>query len=437
MKRTDVIQVVGAAAAFAGLGFLFVHSQTPQLPAHTRIAAELPRMKELDAALSFHLVQSRVGLLRNYDPIVATQARLQTARDNLAQAMTAAYPDAPTDIFRPLREYGELLAEKETLIEDYKSGNAVLRNSIQYLPTIAQITEKDLRSEGRNDGGRIDALLRAALVYLNSPADENKADVMTALTSLERWLPRDSNYAAQDAHLFMAHVQTILTEKAKVNGLLTQFTNLPTRERSENFSAAYQAHYAATARQANSYRLALFGACVLLIVFVGGILAKLKRSQANLLLEQETLEQRVAARAAALTQAKTETELLLAQMQGVALQVGSKRAGHHADRRAAFHSLPRRRGRRSSASPFPFSGSPNRPDFPLRSVSAWREAARRKSCRWRRPTPRLPACGNWRKRRCPAANRSKRRRWRPTRKCAKHRRQRKKGFALRRKLRLL
>ena len=321
MKRTDAMQAAGAGVAFAVLGFLFVHSQTPHFQAHTRIAAELPRMKELDAALSFHLVQSRVGLLRNYDPLVATQARLQTSRENLTRAMTEAYPDAPDDIFRPLREYGELLAEKENLIEDYKSSNAILRNSTQYLPTIAQITEKDIRREGRNDGGRIDALLRAALIYLNSPADENKADVTAALDSLERWLPRDSNYARQDAQLFTAHAQTILTEKAKVSGLLTQLTRLPTGERSESFSAAYQSHDAEMARQANNYRLALFGACILLVVFVGGILAKLKRSQANLLLEQETLEHRVAERAAALTQAKTETETLLAQMQGVALQV--------------------------------------------------------------------------------------------------------------------
>ena len=321
MKRTDAIQSAGAAMAFAALGFLFLHSQTPHFQAHTRVAAELPRMKELDASLSFNLVQSRVGLLRNYDPLVATQARLQTSRENLTRAVTEAYPGAPDDIFRPLREYGELLAEKENLIEDYKSSNAILRNSTQYLPTIAQITEKDVRREGRSDDGRINALLRAALVYLNSPADENKADVTAALTSLERWLPRDSGYAQQDAQLFMAHVQTILNEKARVSGLLAQFTSLPTRERSENFSAAYGARYAETARQANNYRLALFGACVLLVVFVSGTLAKLKRSQASLLVEQETLEQRVAERAAALTQAKTETETLLAQMRGAAVQV--------------------------------------------------------------------------------------------------------------------
>ena len=322
MKRTSAIQAASAAAALAGLGFLFVHSQTPHFQARAQIAAELPRMKELDASLSFHLVQSREGLLRNYDPLVATQARLQTSHENLTRAMTEAYPDLPDPIFRPLREYKELLNEKENLIEDYKSSNAILRNSTQYLPTIAQITEKEFQREGRNDSGRIDALLRAALVYLNSPADENKADVTAALISLERWLPRDSGYAQQDAQLFIAHVRTILNEKAKVSGLLAQFTRLPTRERSENFSAAYGAYYAETAGKANNYRLALFGACVLLIIFVGGILAKLKRSQANLLLEQETLEQRVAERAAALTQAKTETETLLAQMQRVARQVG-------------------------------------------------------------------------------------------------------------------
>ena len=53
---------------------------------------------------------------------------------------------------------------------------------------------------------------------------------------------------------------------------------------------------------------------------MAGIFAKLKRSQNNLRVEQETLEHRITERTSALTRAKTEVESLFAQMQVVAAQ---------------------------------------------------------------------------------------------------------------------
>ena len=270
--------------------------------------------------MSAALIQERVGLLRNYDPIVAGQMRLRSSYTNLTREVKSAYPDTPDAMARPLRDYGELLTKKEELIEDFKSGNAILRNSSQYLPTIAQITQSELRREGRSDSGRIDTLLRVALTYLNQPGEEGRAPLTDAITSLEKWLPSSSSYATQDARLLIAHARVVAAAKNQVNALLSQFVAMPTLERSEDFAAAYQSHYNAMMRRANAARLALSGACVLLLVFVAGIFAKLKRSQNNLRLEQETLEQRITERTGDLTRAKTEVESLFAQMQVVAAQ---------------------------------------------------------------------------------------------------------------------
>ena len=321
MNRSALIQAVGGAVALAALGFLFLHSQTPHLEAHTRIAAELPRIEKSDATLNCNLIRARVGLLRNYDPIVAEQMRQRIAYGHLTQAVKTAYPDTPDDMARPAREYGELLAKKDELIEDFKSSNAILRNSMQYLPTLAQTTQKEFQAEGIGGAGQIDALLRAALVYLDKPEAESRAEFSTAIESLQNGLPASSGYAVMDARLLVAHAKAILTRKERTDALLGQITELPTRERGEEFAAAYQSHYAATLRQANAARLALSGACVLLLVFVAGVFAKLRRSQANLRLEQETLEQRIAERTGALTRAKMEAEALYAQMQAVAGQV--------------------------------------------------------------------------------------------------------------------
>ena len=213
MKRLALLQAAGAVFAFAALTILFFQSQTPHFEAHADIAKELPNVEKLDASLSAALIQERVGLLRNYDPIVAGQMRLRSSYTNLTRGVKSAYPDTPDDMARPLRDYGELLTRKDELIEDFKSGNAILRNSSQYLPTIAQITQRELRREGRSDNGRIDTLLRVALTYLNQPGEENRAPLTDAIEALEKWLPSSSSYAEQDARLLIAHARVVAAAK--------------------------------------------------------------------------------------------------------------------------------------------------------------------------------------------------------------------------------
>ena len=321
--KSRFLQPLPALAAVALLAFLFVQTQMPQGEEHRQLAAELPRLKQQDALLTSSLIQTHVGLVRSYDPVVENLAQIKDTNQTISQRLARLYPEKPSDISAPLADFGALLTRKEDLIEKFKSAHAILHNSTNYLPTIAQIATRQVRQEGgpAQIAGQIETLLKATLIYLNGGSVENRDAVLPALTGLQRSVPQCPGMSREDVKLLLAHVQTILTQKENTTNLLAQFAALPTAERSENFTRGYQAHYSAALQRTNSFRFALFGFCVLLVAGVAAILARLKRSQELLRREQETLEQRIAERTGALETAKEQTEMLLARMRGVASQV--------------------------------------------------------------------------------------------------------------------
>ena len=310
-------------AAVAILGFLFVQTQMPHSEEHRQLAAELPRLKQQDALLTSSLIETHVGLIRNYDSLVENLAQIKATNQTVSQRLTRLYPEKPSDIAAPLQDFGELLARKEDLIEKFKSANAVLHNSMNYLPTIAQISAQQVRQDSGPPQvvGQIETLLKATLIYLNGGGVENRDAVLPALNALQQSVSQCPGMSHEDVKLLLAHVQTILTQKENAVGLLAQFAALPTAERSDHFTQGYQAHYSAGLQRTDTYRLALLCFCVTLVGCVAVIMARLKRSQELLRREQETLEQRIAERTGALETANEQTQTLLARMRGVAAQV--------------------------------------------------------------------------------------------------------------------
>lgn len=113
------------------LGYLFHRTQAVDLDEQNRIMLKLRELEKLDAQWDLNVLRSHIGLNADYDPLSAPLPRMARLRADLQLALTLPRTAAAMDIYQELLR---AMDEKEALVEQFKSQNAVLRNALSYFP---------------------------------------------------------------------------------------------------------------------------------------------------------------------------------------------------------------------------------------------------------------------------------------------------------------
>ena len=277
----NLLMVISGVILFA---FLFIKAQAIDFNQHNRYVVVLRQLNELDTRINQNILQTRYGLLTYYDPIVNDLEKLQDLQKRLKQTPTFINQPSQIEIHQSLQAHVGVLQQKERLIEDFKSKNAILRNSLYYFPIAIANTVKKSSAQSRN--GKLvmllNNLLRDVLVYnLSSneglrPKINQQIDVI--LTNRGQLT---SSLKDSDLEIVLAHAKIILQYQPYVNNLVGQIIVLPTTQRAEALSETYSRHYQQALRTANIYRFWLF---LFSLVLVGSISAyiirKLRKSAA-------------------------------------------------------------------------------------------------------------------------------------------------------------
>ena len=298
--------------AFALLAYLFAHSRIGQMTEHTQMVDDLRRMKEADGLLTQETLELRYSLLTNYDPLVATSQSLQESAGRLPQEAQALYSaDSSRALGSSLQSYLDGISRKQQVIEDFKSKNALLKNSLAYLPVL-------VTSLG---DPQADRLLRQVLIYSNTNSPEAKGEVQSLLEQLSQSRARFPADKQPDLDLLLAHARLILVQHEAVDSLLIQMVTLPTGQGNEEVFQADQALYRGRQQQANTYSLALGIFCALLLASVAGFLIQLGKSAQAVREANERLESRVEERTEALGQSKAAMDAIVSHLRRLMAEV--------------------------------------------------------------------------------------------------------------------
>lgn len=324
---------IGVAALLvvlgATLGYLFNRTQAIDLDAQNRVILNLRELEKLDAEWNVNILRSHIGINADYDPLIAPLPRMHQLRGELAVALALARgPDAAT----AYRDLVKAMLQKEALVEQFKSQNAILRNALAYMP--AAIT--DLKTELNG----IERALVPARTVLALDAALN-----TLLTDLLRYnLVPDPQLGAQIQHQIGAmmvlrgwfsvhmrerveelerHAQAILRLRRQENEVEREIASSASAPAMDRLAAVFNSAFDQVQRDRQRFRGYLFaysGVLLLLLVFFA---RRLRRSyqiinavNRDLTAANETLELRVAERTAAL-EAKSEQLAQLAMYDGL------------------------------------------------------------------------------------------------------------------------
>jgi two-component system, NtrC family, sensor kinase len=306
-SRSRWLPLAGLAVVLATLlVFLYVKTAVHDSSGYFENVALLRQLKQLDAQWELDVLKSKIGATANYDSLVNPLAELNELRERLEGVVAGEGHASPAALAASTQAFSKAIDEKARLIEHFKSHNAVLRNSLAFLPTAADEARPSVGGIAGGDPAvrkrastQVDDVLLGSLVYSQSPSNEKAAQIQGDLTRL-LYRTSGSPIVPDGLMIFTAHVQTVMREQPLVDALLKDVAAVPTAARIDAIDNLLGKEQRENSGQDRRYRqyLLIFAAAMsglLLYVAIGLIRshAVINRVNHELLGSNAALEQRV------------------------------------------------------------------------------------------------------------------------------------------------
>ena len=300
--------------------FLYLMAGTDATLDYARCRDLINRVKQLDAQWDTEILKARIAVARNYDPLVKAPQEMR----QLLQSFTPIDPGQEhkaADAWKDRRDtLTQALSEKARLVEQFKSRNAILRNSLAFLPTaeddiqhqLSELQDQDklMLQDMSND---IYDLLLSALEFAQTTTDERAHTIELGLNQVmidAQRLPPSFNEPVQ---ILLNHINLILREQPKVNSLIEQIDAVPVSESLDAITDQLnqEQQQADQINQRHHWYLLLFSALLLvLLLYLASRLirsyAEINRVNHALQVANTDLEQRVERRTQSLREAQSE-----------------------------------------------------------------------------------------------------------------------------------
>jgi two-component system NtrC family sensor kinase len=302
------------------LVFLYLKSSSDQTSTYTASRDLIREIKQLNSQWDSEVLKARIALTHNYDPLVAPLTEMNRLWDRLEQRESQHRHEDPARWQAGQETYRQAIEEKARLVEQFKSHNAVLRNSLAFLPTAEDdiqaqfltLTDADKLLQQSIATDTYDVLL-SSLEFAQVTSDDKAADMLVGLNKLainKLSLPESFQVPVE---ILSKHISLILREQPVVNDLLERIAAVPLAERLDDLTNQLNQDQAASDLLDQKYHRYLLVFSTLLVALLLCLAIRLLRSFAEinrvnraLHVVNENLEQRVEERTRELKDAQSE-----------------------------------------------------------------------------------------------------------------------------------
>jgi PAS domain S-box-containing protein len=269
MARNRLNQILAVLAALALFAILMFQSLAVNYQVHERYQDAIAQQTQSDAVISQHILRSRYNLLSSYDPLVRAVNEQKSIQQSLDKVPAFIGSSGKKIIQSILSNNTKTLEQREDLIEQFKSKNAVLKNSLNYLPELVQ----DLKLKGiANDGSLLGDMLENLLIYTLSPNEDLAPAIQSQLTQLNQQFGQKQ----PAIKLALSHSEIILKQKPEVDRLTKSVLTNPTGEGLRKLATTYSQQYRGAQDTASIFRQLAYG---WLMVLGGGLAYWIIRNQ--------------------------------------------------------------------------------------------------------------------------------------------------------------
>ncbi|MBK6516275.1 MAG: hypothetical protein IPG04_19770 [Polyangiaceae bacterium] len=240
-RYTRVLWVVAAVAAGGFAAYDVRYKPGPKL--NDRYSRDLRELQALDARLDGEVMRSRQGLVAHYDEIVRARAAEDAVMKRLALAPEFARPNEKQELADLVSRLSVALEEKSALVEEFKTENAVLRNSVRFFPVAAKELRDSLLADPDPDAKRLAAEVNDVLVSVLEVHDvpgsgEGRAQAEAAIEALSN--EADPVGRDRDVDIVLRHAKAIVERGGRVDAITNALLAVPTARATVEVDVAYE-----------------------------------------------------------------------------------------------------------------------------------------------------------------------------------------------------
>lgn len=244
----------------------------------------LIKMQQLDSDFNQEILKSRYELFSSYDSLVHNLNYQQSLQEKLITPPGFINDKEKQDLESIINQINIVLEQKETLSDRFKSKNALLKNSLRYLPLLTNQLETKFDKQDKLENlsatqlatlrSNLNRLMRSLLLY-NISVDENIRSEIESLTTRLSQLEIEYGLSEEEfpSRLVESHTNIIINTKPEVEQLTAQLIT-PLRKEVLTLENLLDNSYKRASTTTNIYRLITLAWFLFLFALFNYILLK-------------------------------------------------------------------------------------------------------------------------------------------------------------------
>ena len=280
--RQNGWQVALIAAAVSVLLMLFIRAQPVDPDAHNQVVGDISELQKKDTELGEAVLQLHYHLSNNYDAVALLMRRIEELTESLEQQRKdGALPNTP-EVRQALGALRSQVEYKSRQLDEFKSSNAVMKNSLIYLPVMINGVLAQLPRSDEASHGIFEALLRDVLLESVKGDEASIVALETDIVRVGQAIPSLPASVRESAHYVVRHAQTMLDVDRSIPELMIELSSYQSHHLGAELETLYQASYQQQQRTAAIYRLFLLLAAMLTLGYSAYVYFRLKEKRQQL-----------------------------------------------------------------------------------------------------------------------------------------------------------
>ena len=274
--KKNIWQLTSSAIAVAVLLFLFIKAQPVDSVMHNSLTSDLRQLQTLDTELGEAVLQHHYQLYHNYDAVNAIMQRMQSLSAALPQYQELGSLLQTPEVMRAMSALQRQVEQKAVALEEFKSGNAVTKTALIYLPRTVNFVLAQLDRTDTVARDRFEHLLRNALLMTANQKDRSQEILKQDIADIDQIIPGLPEHVQEPAILALRHAKSILQYENGMPSLLAKLTSSGKEQVGLGLEELYLDQYQAQQRTATNYRVLLLLAAMLMLGYAINIYYRMR-----------------------------------------------------------------------------------------------------------------------------------------------------------------
>lgn len=225
-SRSITISIFLSAALVMVAGGLYWLASRAEAGNHQQAITLIRQIQQLEAQWSIETARVRADPFADFDALVTFIPRIERLKTDLSNAMLTT-PNLPDKLASDLGAYLSAIDAKEERIERFKTGYAVLRNSIRYLPLAASSVMQQVEENGGEAAfvRNISTVTDEIHTYLATPAAPEKERLTRVLQELGDGVIARHPALANTMANFVSHGRVLLDKQGPTEEIFQEATS--------------------------------------------------------------------------------------------------------------------------------------------------------------------------------------------------------------------